>query len=171
MSNDFSAATPRPWIAELAAKRGPWIKGAASDEWTALACGDTDESAADNAALIVAAVNAYGGTAAEGASEGEGRNCPACDGKGTAVTITADDGTRVLTKRCGACEGTGWIAAPCPVRPDVGDAAAGLADLAEIKRLARDAFYDSEGTNDDGINAAVDVIARLLRGNISGAKK
>lgn len=52
------AHTATPWVAEPGAKRGAWIKGA-TGEWSALACGDTDESAAANAALIVRAVNCH----------------------------------------------------------------------------------------------------------------
>lgn len=46
--------TPGPWSAEPGAKRGAWISGT-TGEWSALACGDSDESAARNAALIAAA--------------------------------------------------------------------------------------------------------------------
>lgn len=38
-------------------------------------------------------------------------------------------------------------------------------DLSYIKDIARNAFYDSDGTNDDGINAAVDAIAPLFQLN------
>lgn len=48
------AHTPGPWEKEPEAGRGAWIKGA-NDEWAALACGDTDESARANAHLIAAA--------------------------------------------------------------------------------------------------------------------
>lgn len=48
------AHTPKPWEAEPGAGRGAWIKGA-NEEWAALACGDTDESARANAKLIAAA--------------------------------------------------------------------------------------------------------------------
>lgn len=50
--------TPTPWTAEPGGKRGSWIKGT-TGEWAALACGDTDESARANAALIVRAVNSH----------------------------------------------------------------------------------------------------------------
>ena len=46
--------TPGPWSAEPGAKRGAWISGT-TGEWSALACGDSDESAARNAVLIAAA--------------------------------------------------------------------------------------------------------------------
>lgn len=46
--------TPGPWAVEEPAARGAWIKGA-TGEWTALACGDNDQSAAANARLIVQA--------------------------------------------------------------------------------------------------------------------
>lgn len=46
--------TPGPWVAEPGGGRGAWIMGA-NREWTALACGDTDESANANARLIAAA--------------------------------------------------------------------------------------------------------------------
>jgi hypothetical protein len=42
------------WIAEPGAARGAWIKNAQTGEWTALACGDTDESAARHARMIAA---------------------------------------------------------------------------------------------------------------------
>ncbi|MGO4337836.1 hypothetical protein AB4037_23245 [Labrys sp. KB_33_2] len=58
-----SEHTPTPWEAEPEAGRGAWIKGT-SGEWAALSCGDTDESARANAALIVAAVNTYAPTQA-----------------------------------------------------------------------------------------------------------
>lgn len=45
--------TPGPWAAEPGAKRGAWISGT-TGEWSALACGDSDESAARNARLIAA---------------------------------------------------------------------------------------------------------------------
>lgn len=53
-----NAHTPTPWSAEFSGGRGAWIKGANS-EWSALACGDTDDSANHNAAFIVRAVNAH----------------------------------------------------------------------------------------------------------------
>jgi hypothetical protein len=46
--------TPGPWTAEMGAGKGAWVKGS-TGEWSALACGDTDESANANAALIAAA--------------------------------------------------------------------------------------------------------------------
>jgi len=49
-----AAHTPGPWIAEPGGGRGAWIKGQ-TGEWSALACGDTDETAAANARLIEAA--------------------------------------------------------------------------------------------------------------------
>lgn len=49
-----STFTPGPWIAEEGVGKGAWIKGA-SEEWSALACGDTHETANANARLIAAA--------------------------------------------------------------------------------------------------------------------
>lgn len=43
------------WIVEPNARRGAWIMNSESGEWTALACGDTDKSAAQHARLIAAA--------------------------------------------------------------------------------------------------------------------
>ena len=47
-----------PWTAEAGGGRGVWIK-TATGEWSALACGDTDASAAQHAATIIRAVNGY----------------------------------------------------------------------------------------------------------------
>lgn len=52
-----SEHTPEPWITEPGGGRGAWIKGA-NGEWAALACGDTDQSASNNARRILACVNA-----------------------------------------------------------------------------------------------------------------
>lgn len=46
--------TPGPWVAEPGGGKGAWIKGP-TGEWAALACGDTDGSAAANARMIAAA--------------------------------------------------------------------------------------------------------------------
>ena len=50
----MAAHTAGPWEAEAPAARGAWIKGA-NGEWTALACGDNDETASANARLIASA--------------------------------------------------------------------------------------------------------------------
>lgn len=47
--------TPGPWETERGGFRGAWVRGTQTKEWAALACGDTDESAAANAHLIAAA--------------------------------------------------------------------------------------------------------------------
>ena len=47
-------ATPGPWTAEPMVGRGAWISSG-ENEWTALSCGNTDESARSNAAFIAAA--------------------------------------------------------------------------------------------------------------------
>lgn len=46
--------TPGPWLAEVSAAKVAWIQGS-NGEWAALACGETDASAAANARLIAAA--------------------------------------------------------------------------------------------------------------------
>ena len=49
--------TPGPWLAEAGGGKGAWIKGS-NDEWAALACGDSAETANANARLIAAAPDA-----------------------------------------------------------------------------------------------------------------
>lgn len=50
--------TPGPWTAEPGGGRGAWVKGA-NGEWAALACGDSDERAAHNAAAIATLPELY----------------------------------------------------------------------------------------------------------------
>ena len=50
-----SKHTPGPWRAESNVGRGAWIGNAFTNEWAALACGNSDERAQANADLIAAA--------------------------------------------------------------------------------------------------------------------
>lgn len=61
--------TKEPWQAEPETGRGAWIKGA-TGEWSALSCGDNDESGKANARRICAAINATAGIPTEALEAG-----------------------------------------------------------------------------------------------------
>lgn len=50
--------TPLPWKAENGAGRGAWIMGA-DEGWSALVCGNNDETAIANKDFIVRACNSH----------------------------------------------------------------------------------------------------------------
>lgn len=79
MTTEFDKATPRPWTAEDKGGKGAWIKGA-NEDWSALSCGISDETADANAALIVAAVNAFGSGQGDAVAWQTMENCPS-DGR------------------------------------------------------------------------------------------
>ena len=91
--------TPGPWRAEEGTGRGAWIMGS-TGEWSALACGDTDESARANAQLIAAAPDLYEAALAA---------------KNLLIKDLEEPGRTVFWQLVSALRAAGWVA-PDPAR-------------------------------------------------------